>query len=108
MAVFIGAVKGESAIQKRVAEVNAMINEANSKGIMVVDPSTTWQSAMMYKPIKFSRGVLFVSRQVEDLYKKVKTGKSVFTKQSERIPSQDAKAELTYIARMYRTALRYR
>ena len=85
-----------------------MINEANSKGIMVVDPSTTWQSAMMYKPIKFSRGVLFVSRQVEDLYKKVKTGKSVFTKQSERIPSQDAKAELTYIARMYRTALRYR
>ncbi len=111
MAVFIGsigAVKGQSAILKRVDEINALIREGNSKGVLVYDPSTTWQSGMKYQPVKYSRGVLFVSYSQEDLYKKMKTGVQKFKKVSDRYSSEDAKAELSRIARMYRTALRYR
>jgi len=107
MAVFIGAIKGQNAILKRVAEVNELINRGNRLGVEVVDSSSTWQSAMRYKPLKYSRGVLFVTREVEDLYKKIKTGKSVWKKQSDRYSSYDARAVMTDIARMYRSALRY-
>ena len=99
--------KDKNAIAKRVLEVNELINRANSKKILVYDTSSTWQAAMRYKPLKFSRGVLFISREIEDLYKKAKTGKSVWKKDSFRSSVEDARYYLTEIARMYRSALKY-
>lgn len=106
MSVFIGAIKGQSAISKKVAEVNALINEGNRIGIEVVDSSSTWQTPMRYKPIKYSRGVLFVTYEELDLYKYRKTGKATYNKVSDRYSSDDAKYVLNDIAKMYRKALR--
>jgi hypothetical protein len=106
-------------IEKRVAEVNAMIKEGNEKGLKVVDESQTWQSPMKYNPLKYSNGVLYVSYQELDLYKYRKSGgrDSLWEKQNYRIGKNEMgmglsegsaqKETLTEIARMYRKALNH-
>jgi hypothetical protein len=100
-------------IEKRVAEVNALIKEGNDKGLEVVDESTTWQSPMKYKPFKYSNGVLYEEYEELDLYShnrgegtKWKTKKYKFTKNSS-FGIDDQKGVLNQVARMYRKAIKH-
>lgn len=105
-------------IEKRVAEVNAMINEGNEKGLEVVDESTTWQSPMKFNPLKYSNGVLYVSYKQLDLYKYNKGMGTEWKKENYKVGKNDMnttnfnysqgssqKETLSDIARMYRKAL---
>ena len=87
MNTFLGGIFGTattkkpSAFEKRVAEVNELINEANRRKIEVTDTSSTWQSPMRYSPLKTSRGVLYVSYEELDLYDYAKgKGKKLMSK----------------------------
>jgi cell division protein FtsB len=102
-------------IEKRVAEVNKLIAEGNDKGLEVVDESTTWQSPMKYKPLKYSNGVLYVEYEELDLYKHNRGGGSEWKKEKYRVGKNEMgmglsegsaqKETLTDIARMYRKAI---
>ena len=106
-------------IEKRVAEVNALIKEGNDKGVEVYDESTTWQSATKYNPIKYSNGVLYVSYMELDLYKYRKSGgrDSQWKKENYRIGKNELgvgfsdnsaqRETLTDVARMYRKAINH-
>ena len=49
-----------SSIEKKVQEVNRLIDLANKNDISVIDSSSTWESPMKYKPIKYSNGTLYI------------------------------------------------
>ena len=112
MATLLGGIFGTektkkpSAFEKRVAEVNELINEANRKNLEVVDTSGTWQSPMRYKPLKTSRGVLYVSYEELDLYDYLKGRGTKYVKKSERYGKDEAKYALNDIAKMYRKAIK--
>jgi len=112
MATFIGGIFGigetkkASALEKRVAEVNELINEGNTMNVRVVDTSSTWQSPMKYKPVKTSRGVLYVTYEELDLYGYNKGRGIKYVKKSERYGKSDAKYVLNDIAKMYRAAIK--
>jgi len=104
-----------SSLEKRVAEVNALIKEGNEKGVEVIDKTTTWEAPMKYNPIKYTNGVLYISYKELDLYKNnkgmgrewknesYKIGKHEMGENSFRGSAQtDA---LSHIARMYRSAI---
>jgi hypothetical protein len=61
---FAGGGKLETKIQKKVDEVNSLIEKAIDKDgdpIMVVDKSGTWEEPMQYKPIVYKNGRLYLS-----------------------------------------------
>jgi hypothetical protein len=104
-------------IEKRVAEVNALIQEGNEKGLEVIDKTTTWEAPMKYNSIKYTNGVLYISYKELDLYKNnkgmgrewknesYKIGKHEMGENSFRGSAQtDA---LSHIARMYRSAINH-
>jgi DNA repair protein RadC len=97
-----------SSIEKKVAEVNRLINLANEKNISVVDSSSTWESPMKYKPIRYSNGVLYIEYQELDLYKYNRTGVSNWVTKKDKILKRDIEFDnpLNDIAKMYRKALR--
>ena len=102
-------------IEKRVAEVNALIKEGNEKGVEVIDESTTWEAPMKYNLLKYTNGVLYVSFEKLDLYKYNKGRGTEWNKESYKIGKNEmgmsmfkgnAQTEaLTEIARMYRKAI---
>jgi DNA repair protein RadC len=97
-----------SSIEKRVEEVNKLIELANANDISVIDSSTTWQSPMKYKPIRYSNGVLYVEYQELDLYKYNRTGESNWVTKKDKVLKRNMEFDnpLNDIAKMYRKALR--
>ena len=100
-------------IEKRVAEVNALIKEGNEKGVEVIDTSSTWQSPMKYKPFKYYNGVLYEEYEELNLYSynrgegtKWETKKYKFTK-SGSFGLDDQKGVLNQVARWYRKAIKH-
>jgi hypothetical protein len=87
-----------------------MIQDANEKGLEVVDESTTWQSPMKYNPIKYTRGVLYISYFQLDLYKYNKGLGVVWEKKNDivgrNVIMYSQSQALSDIARMYRKALK--
>jgi len=108
-----------SSIDKRVAEVNAMIKEANEKNIQVVDTSVTWQAPMKYEPLVYKNGILYIKYEELDLYRNNRGQGRFWEKKSDKIGKHNTdygvgekegyaqKKALTDIARMYRTALNH-
>ena len=98
-------------IERRVAEVNAMIEDANEKGLEVVDEGQTWQAPMKYKPIKYTRGVLYISYEQLDLYKYNKGLGVVWEKKNDIVGKNvimySQSQALSEIARMYRKVLNH-
>jgi antirestriction protein len=96
-------------IEKRVAEVNALIERANELNLTVVDTSGTWQTPMKYKPFKYSNGTLYEEYQELDLYKYNKgRGEEWETKKGKVLKSNmEFDSPLNDIARMYRKALKH-
>jgi hypothetical protein len=97
-----------SSIEKKVTELNRLIELANEKGISVVDSSSTWQSPMKYKPIRYSNGVLYVEYQELDLYKYNRTGSSNWVTKKDKVLKRNMQFDnpLNEIAKMYRKALK--
>ncbi len=97
-----------SSIEKRVEEVNKLIELANANDISVIDSSTTWQSPMKYKPIRYSNGVLYIEYQELDLYKYNRTGESNWVTKKDKVLKRNMEFDnpLNDIAKMYRKALR--
>ena len=97
-----------SSIEKKVAEVNKLIELANANDISVVDSSSTWESPMKYKPVKYSNGVLYVEYKELDLYKYNRTGQSNWVTKKDKVLKRNMEFDnpLNDIAKMYRKALR--
>jgi hypothetical protein len=103
-------------IKKRVDEINALIKLGNENDIEVVDESTTWESPMKFKPIKYSNGVLYVEYQELDLYSYLKGRGTKYETKKFKVTKYDTSSgfeagesqrnELNDIAKMYRKALR--
>lgn len=97
-----------SSIEKRVEEVNKLIELANANDISVIDSSVTWESPMKYKPVRYSNGVLYVEYQELDLYKYNRTGESNWVTKKDKVLKRNMEFDnqLNDIAKMYRKALR--
>ena len=97
-----------SSIEKKVAEVNRLIELGNKNGISVVDSRSTWEAPMKYKPIRYSNGVLYVEYQQLDLYKYNKKGISNWVTKKDKVLKRDMQFDnpLNDIAKMYRKALK--
>lgn len=97
-----------SSIDKKVKEINNLIELANTNNISVVDTSGTWQSPMKYKPIKYSNGVLYIEYDELDLYSQNKKGTSDWKTVKEKVLKRDMEFDnpLNNIAKMYRKALK--
>jgi len=105
-----------TSIKKRVDEVNALIKLGIENDIEVVDNSTTWESPMKYKPLKYSNGVLYIEYQELDLYSYLKGRGTKYETKKEKVTKYDdsygygagvtQKHMLNDIAKMYRKALR--
>jgi len=98
----IGSVKkkGSSAIQKRVDEVNKLIKEVNDLGLEVTDSQSTWYTAYRYKPLKYTKGILYVTYE-----KSISHLRNKWVKEHERWGKDDQREVLTMIAREHRKAL---
>ena len=100
---FLKGGKLESKIQKKVDEVNSLIEKAiDSDGdpIMVVDKSGTWEEPMIYKPVSYRNGRLYF--EYYEPYSD-KTKKEVVNKSNIDF---DGYPMLLDIAKMYRSALK--
>jgi antirestriction protein len=97
-----------SSIEKKVNEVNRLIELANKNDISVVDSSSTWESPMKYKPIKYSNGTLYIEYEELDLYKYNRTGVSNWVTKKDKILKRNMEFDnpLNEIAKMYRKALK--
>lgn len=98
------------AIEKRVAEINELINRANENDLRIIDESTTWQAPMKYKPIKYSNGTLYLEYQILDLYNHNKgLGSNWETKKDtvKKSNTRDQLLELRGISRLYKKALKH-
>jgi hypothetical protein len=100
MPVLLGAIKKSDPIQKRVDEINERIKRAGNNS--VEDPQSTWGTRFKYQPLKYSRGVLFITFFELDLYKYNRTGKEEWKKVTERVGKFDIPETLTIIKRYYR------
>lgn len=100
---YSGGGKIETKIQKKVDEVNALIEKAvDSDGdpLMVVDKTGTWEEPMQYKPIVYKNGRLYI--EYFEPYSG-KTEKEVINKSNVDF---DGYPTLLNIAKMYRKALK--
>lgn len=97
-----------SSIEKRVKEINSLIELANANNLQVVDESGSWQSPMKYQPIKYSNGVLYIEYDELDLYSHLKRGSSQWKRVKEKVLKRDVEFDnpLNQIAKMYRKALK--
>jgi hypothetical protein len=97
-----------SSIEKKVQEVNRLIELGNKNGISVVDSRSTWEAPMKYKPIRYSNGVLYVEYQELDLYSYNRTGVSKWETKKDKILKRNMQFDnpLNDIAKMYRKALK--
>ena len=105
-----------SSIEKRIKEVNNLIQLGNDNNLEVVDSTITWEAPMKYNPIKYTNGVLYISYQELDLYSYLKRGTSQWKKENYKIGKNEmgenifkgsAQTDaLSHIARMYRKALK--
>lgn len=97
-----------SSIEKRVKEINNLIELANANNLQVVDESGSWQSPMKYQPIKYSNGVLYIEYDELDLYSHLKRGSSQWKRVKEKVLKRDVQFDnpLNQIAKMYRKALK--
>ena len=103
-------------IERKVEEVNRLIKLGNDNDIEVVDNSSTWQSPMKYKTIKYSNGVLYVEYRELDLYSYLKgRGEKYEVKKEKTTKNDDSygfgagvtqRYVLNDIAKMYRKALK--
>jgi hypothetical protein len=96
--IYIGAVN-KSSIQKRVDEINQMIEIAD--GDYVYDYTSTWQSNLVFNPLKYTNGVLYVSWKEQDY-------KGKWVKTSTKYGEYDIPEVLTWIRKMYKTAIKYK
>jgi hypothetical protein len=99
---------GDRKLQKKVDEVNRLIQLANENDIYVVDSSSTWEAPMKFKPIVVMRGGLKVEYSQLNLYKWNKFGIDNWEKNIDRIKKADMDFEnpLNDIAKWHRKALR--
>ena len=97
-----------SSIEKKVQEVNRLIDLANKNDISVIDSSSTWESPMKYMPIKYSNGTLYIEYQELDLYKNNRTGISEYITKKDKVLKRNMEFDnpLNDIAKMYRKALK--
>lgn len=97
-----------SSIEKRVQEVNRLIELGNANNILVIDSSSTWEAPMKYKPIKYSNGILYVEYQELDLYNHLKKGVDNWITKKEKTLKRNMEFDnpLNEIAKMYRKALK--
>ena len=97
-------------IAKKVAEVNALIEKGNELGVEVVDSSTTWQSPMKYKPIKYVNGILYIEYEELDLYLNNRSGIRQWKLKKDKVLKRNMEFDnpLNDIAKMYRKAIRER
>jgi len=97
-----------SSIEKKVQEVNRLIDLANKNDISVIDSSSTWESPMKYKPIKYSNGTLYIEYQELDLYKNNRTGIKEYVTKKDKVLKRNMEFDnpLNDIAKMYRKALK--
>ncbi len=97
-----------SSIEKKVAEVNRLIELGNKNGISVIDSRSTWEAPMKYKPIRYSNGVLYIEYQQLDLYSYNRTGVSKWETKKDKILKRNMQFDnpLNDIAKMYRKALK--
>jgi hypothetical protein len=100
--------KPSKTVLKKVATINALIETANSNGLTVTDTQSTWQTEYKYKPLKYSRGCLFIKSEELDLYNRLKYSIDTWNKESDQISyEEDIKATLSNIKRMYITRLNH-
>lgn len=94
----------EKGIEKKVAEINAMIAKAfdiDGDPLDVIDKSGTWQEPMVYKPIVYKNGKLYI--EYTEPYSPGKVNKEVITKANMEL---DGIPTLNNISKMYKAALK--
>lgn len=98
----------DRSLQKKVDEVNRLIQLANENDIYVVDSSTTWEAPMKYKPIVIIGGGLKIEYLELDLYKYKRTGVANWEKKIDRITKANMYFDnpINDIAKWHRKALR--
>jgi phage-related protein len=106
MTITLGAVSGSRNLSERVDYVNSLIKQANDLGVHAVDTSSTWQSPMKFKPVKYTAGRMSVSYEELDLYRYNRGNGVKWVKKSYRVASRDQREELSRIARMLRSAIK--
>jgi len=101
-----------TAVEKRVTEVNELIEMGKKNNVSVTDTGNTWQSPMKYKPFIYKNGVLYEEYDELDLYLYAKTGerkwrieKNKYTKVGDGVDTQ--KQVLSHVFKMYRKELKY-
>lgn len=97
-------------IEKKVNEVNYLINLANENSLYVIDKSGTWQSPMKYKPLKYVNGTLYIEYEELDLYKhnKTKGEESNWITKKDKVLKKDMEFDnpLNDISKMYKSVLK--
>ena len=100
-----GAIKQSSKIERKVAEVNSLIREAfdnENDPLYVYDPTSTWESPMIYKEVIYRNGRLYIEYyEPHSSFSQIQ--KEVINKSN---MEEDGYPTLLYIAKMYRKAIR--
>lgn len=103
---FVNEAMSDSAIQKKVDAINAMIKVAFDKDgdpLEIIDKSSTWEAPMKYKPIVYKNKNLFIEYSEYDGSGKDKVKKERITKAN---MEYDGIPQLNLIARLYKAALK--
>ncbi len=103
---FLNEAMSDTAIQKKVAEINALIAKAFDKDgdpLEVIDKSSTWEAPMKYKPIVYKNKNLFIEYTEYDGSGKDKVHKDRITQARMEF---DGIPQLNDIAKMYRAVLK--
>lgn len=97
-------------IEKKVKEVNRLIELGNENKVEVVDESGSWQAPTKWKPFKYSNGTLYMEYDELDLYRHNKRMGTQYVNHKDKVLKSNMEFDgiptLNDVAKQYRKALK--
>ena len=96
------------AIERKVLEINELIEFCNTNNVLVTFTDSTWQTPHKYEPLKLSRGCVYSTYYVLDLYDHLKFKHNNWKKETETYPksSFDQIGDLNYLKKHIKKSIK--
>lgn len=96
------------AIERKVLEINELIEFCNTNKVLVTYTDGTWQTPHKYEPLKLSRGCVYSTYFSLDLYKQLKFSVIKWDKKHTTYPksSFDQIGDLNYLKKHIKKSIK--
>ena len=96
------------AIERKVLEINELIEFCNTNNVLVTFTGSTWEAPHKYELLKLSRGCVYSTYYVLDLYEHLKFNREIWKKEKETYPNKflDQMIDLNYLKKNIKKSIK--